>query len=102
MHYGKKVIYQLSWKTFSIKKGKVEIWIRGIPIYVGKLKNCITVYWFRCLDIAGFLLVKQSVIYFFSLVDRLETMVVDIGPPADWVKVNVQRTVCFSFVTCVT
>ncbi|KAM7482832.1 hypothetical protein LguiB_007415 [Lonicera macranthoides] len=24
--------------------------------------------------------------------NRLETMVIDIGPPADWVKVNVQRT----------
>jgi hypothetical protein len=24
---------------------------------------------------------------------RLETAVVDIGPPADWVKVNVQKTV---------
>lgn len=29
------------------------------------------------------------------VVDRLETAVVDIGPPADWVKVNVQKTVSF-------
>lgn len=25
--------------------------------------------------------------------DRLDADVVDIGPPADWVKVNVQKTV---------
>lgn len=28
--------------------------------------------------------------------DSLETMVVDVGPPADWVKINVQRFVSFS------
>jgi len=25
----------------------------------------------------------------------LETMVVDVGPPADWVKINVQKFVSF-------
>lgn len=30
---------------------------------------------------------------------RSDTMVVDIGPPADWVKINVQRTVCLSSTT---
>lgn len=30
---------------------------------------------------------------------RLDTAVVDIGPPADWVKINVQKTVS-SFIMC--
>lgn len=29
---------------------------------------------------------------------RLDTSVVDIGPPADWVKINVQKTVSLSSV----
>ena len=29
---------------------------------------------------------------------RLDTMVIDIGAPADWVKINVQKTVGLSFV----
>lgn len=28
-----------------------------------------------------------------SVAGRLDTAVVDIGPPADWVKINVQKTV---------
>lgn len=32
----------------------------------------------------------------FNVMDRQEMMVVDVGVPADWVKVNVQRTVRFS------
>lgn len=28
-------------------------------------------------------------------VGRLDTAVVDVGPPADWVKINVQKTVSF-------
>lgn len=31
----------------------------------------------------------------FLYVGRLEIEVVDIGPPADWVKINVQKTVRF-------
>lgn len=31
------------------------------------------------------------------ILDSLETMVVDVGAPADWVKINVQRFVSFSF-----
>lgn len=35
--------------------------------------------------------------YFYDYVcmDRLDTAVVDVGPPAEWVKINVQRTVSF-------
>lgn len=29
-------------------------------------------------------------------VARLDTQVVDIGAPADWVKINVQKTVSFA------
>jgi len=29
---------------------------------------------------------------------RLDTSVIDIGPPADWVKINVQKTVSLSCV----
>ena len=32
----------------------------------------------------------------FKFFNRLEIMVVDVGVPADWVKVNVQRMVQFS------
>lgn len=30
---------------------------------------------------------------FSCLFPRLDVTVVDVGPPADWVKINVQRTV---------
>lgn len=37
----------------------------------------------------------------FTVFNRLEIMVVDVGVPADWVKVNVQRMVRFSFLSLV-
>lgn len=53
-----------------------------------------------------FLYLKLGGVYFGTLVylltfspllicvaARLDTTVIDIGPPADWVKVNVQKTV---------
>jgi len=53
-----------------------------------------------------FLYLKLGSVYFRTLVylltcspllicvaARLDTTVIDIGPPADWVKVNVQKTV---------
>lgn len=33
-------------------------------------------------------------VFDFNAFNRLEIMVVDVGVPADWVKVNVQRMVC--------
>ncbi|OVA00697.1 ARID/BRIGHT DNA-binding domain [Macleaya cordata] len=42
----------------------------------------------------GFLFLKSTRVFNFSFFffHRMETMVVDIGPAADWVKVNVRRT----------
>lgn len=36
---------------------------------------------------------------FLYFVNRVEAMVVDIGAPADWVKINVQRTVSSFYVS---
>lgn len=35
---------------------------------------------------------------FFPTLDRTDIMVVDVGPPADWVKINVRTTVSLSVV----
>lgn len=46
-----------------------------------------------------FYFLKTNKHLYIPKICSLETMVVDIGPPADWVKINVQRTVRFSFST---
>lgn len=41
-------------------------------------------------------LTNCPLIWVLPSVTRLDVAVVDIGPPADWVKINVQKTVSFS------
>ena len=37
----------------------------------------------------------EFIVCMAMFVVRLDTAVVDVGPPAEWVKINVQRTVSF-------
>lgn len=54
-----------------------NVWI---SISSSKWKRILGIVSFQCFD--------------FNAFNRLEIMVVDVGVPADWVKVNVQRMVC--------